>query len=548
MVKKVWLPLLTTIVFGGIWFYFAIPAINPKHASFWSFLIALVVVFILSRLVFTFSLKGIVKKVQKGTTTSADGTVIEFKQKKGFKIAVWAVAVLLLAGIVIWLSSSELFNAKKYQQQLPVHTASFQDDIAEMPISQIPIVDKDVAQRLGNRKLGEVVELTSQFEVSTMYSQINYKNVPTRVSPLQYADLIKWFTNQSEGIPYYVTIDMATQETQLVKLEKPMKYGTCEYFNRNLERHIRFHYPTLMFEDPVFEIDDDGNPYWVVPTYDYKIGVLGGRDITGIVLVDAVSGETQRYKINEVPQWIDNVYPAHLIITQANNWGKYTNGFFNSVIGQRNVIRTTEGYNYLALDDDIWLYTGLTSVTSDKSNIGFILTNLRTKETRNYQINGAEENSAMDSAEGKVQEKKYQATFPILINVADQPTYFVSLKDDAGLVKQFAFVSVENYQVVGVGDTLQTAQESYIRQLKSIGKETEGVQNEQSGAVTEITSAVKDGNTNYYFRLDTGEEIYVASVQLSDQLPLLKVGDKVKISFTPDAKGMNQVSSFERVS
>ena len=327
-----------------------------------------------------------------------------------------------------------------------------------------------------------------------------------------------------------------------------MKYGTCEYFNRNLERHIRFHYPTLMFEDPVFEIDDDGNPYWVVPTYDYKIGVLGGRDITGIVLVDAVSGETQRYKINEVPQWIDNVYPAHLIITQANNWGKYTNGFFNSVIGQRNVIRTTEGYNYLALDDDIWLYTGLTSVTSDKSNIGFILTNLRTKETRNYQINGAEENSAMDSAEGKVQEKKYQATFPILINVADQPTYFVSLKDDAGLVKQFAFVSVENYQVVGVGDTLQTAQESYIRQLKSIGKETEGVQNEQSGAVTEITSAVKDGNTNYYFRLDTGEEIYVASVQLSDQLPLLKVGDKVKISFTPDAKGMNQVSSFERVS
>lgn len=545
MVRKIWLPLLTTAVFGGIWFYFAIPAINPKTSSFWSFLIALVVVFILARLLFTFSFKGIVKKVHKGGNTSADGTVIEFKNKKGFKIAAWVVAALLLILIVIWLSSSELFNAKKYQQQLPVSTASFQDDIAELPISQIPIVDKDVAQRLGNRKLGEVVELTSQFEVSTMYSQINYKNVPTRVSPLQYADLIKWFTNQSEGIPYYVTIDMATQETQLVKLDKPMKYSTCEYFNRNLERHIRFAYPTLMFEDPVFEIDDDGNPYWVVPTYDYKIGILGGRDITGIVLVDAVSGHTERYTVDDIPQWIDNVYPADLIITQANNWGKYTNGFFNSIIGQRNVIRTTTGYNYLALDDDIWLYTGLTSVTSDKSNIGFILTNLRTKETRNYQINGAEEISAMESAEGKVQEKKYKATFPILVNIADQPTYFVSLKDDAGLVKQFAFVSVENYQVVGVGDTLQAAQDAYVRQLKSIGKETEGAQTEQTGAVTELTSAVKDGNTTYYFRLSTGSEIYVASIQLGDQLPLLKVGDTVKVSFNTDGKGLNQVTAFE---
>ena len=550
-VKKIVIPLLVSIVLGFVWFYITIPAINLKSSSFYSFLLFLIVVFIVTRLIITFSIRGIRDKVTDFKDQHQSGGEKVFadmkpSSKKKLKIATWIVVILLVGAGIIWLTSSEITNAKKYQQQLTVNTRDFQEDVAEIPISQIPIVDKDTAVRLGDRKLGEVVELTSQFEVSPLYSQINMNNAPTRVSPLVYADPIKWLTNQSEGIPYYIQIDMATQDTQLVELESPMKYSPCEYFNRRLERHVRFAYPTLMFEDPTFEVDDDGNPYWVVPYYDYEIGIIGGKDIVGIVLVDAVSGEMTRYAVEDVPQWIDQVYPDDLLNIQANNWGKYTNGFINSIIGQKNVIKTTDGYNHLALDDDLWMYTGLSSVTADQSNIGFLLVNKRTKETRYYQINGADESSAMSSAEGKVQEKEYVATFPILINVAEQPTYFVSLKDAAGLVKEFAFVSVENYQTVGVGDTLSSAQDSYIKQLKSSGQATESETTSVSGVISQITSAVKEGNTYYYFTLDgKPEEVYVASIELSDGLPMLKQGDTVALDFQEDAFHYRQVTTIE---
>lgn len=551
-IKRIVIPLIVTILFGFLWFYITIPPINLRSPEFYSFLLALVIAFVVTRLIVTFSVRGIKDKVvgfgERHRSGNSQETVGEgLWKKRWFKITIWVVAIVILAALAIWLSSSEITNAKRYQQQLEVVDGDFQEDIAELPLSQIPIVDKDTAIRLGDRKLGEVVELTSQFEVSSLYSQINFNDAPTRVSPLVYADPIKWLTNQSQGIPYYISIDMATQETELVELKEPMKYGTCEYFNRNLMRHVRFKYPTLLFETPVFEVDDDQNPYWVVPVYSYEIGVIGGKDITGIVLVDAVSGDTIHYDIEDVPQWIDQVYPAYLLNIQANNWGKYTNGFLNSIIGQKNVVKTTEGYNYLALDDDLWMYTGVTSVTADQSNIGFILCNMRTKETKYYQINGADEQSAMESAEGKVQEKAYTATFPILINVAEQPTYFVSLKDAAGLVKSYAFVSVEDYQIVGVGDTLQSAQESYVDQLRSSGKEAETTTetSEISGTISELASAVKDGYTYYYFKLEGLDALYVASISINDGLPMVKAGDQISLSYREDSSGYRQVSQLE---
>ena len=385
---------------------------------------------------------------------------------------------------------------------------------------------------LGSRKIGEVVELVSQFNVSSYYTQINYNETPTRVSPLEYADIIKWISNQSEGIPYYVKIDMATQDTELVKLKEGMKYTPSEYFNRDLLRHVRFSYPTKMFQSVTFEIDDNGHPFWSVSYYDYTIGFLGGRDITGIIMVDAVTGEMTDYPVSDVPQWVDTVYDADMLIEQANFWGSYTNGYWNSIFGQKNVVRTTDGYNYIALDDDVWMYTGITSVVDDASNIGFLLVNLRTKEAIQYTINGAEELSAMESAEGMIQEKNYNATFPILVNIADTPSYFISLKDNAGLVKAYSFVSVADYQIVGVADTISGAATEYKRLLASIGgvdvkPETKPETSEVTITVEGISSAVVGGNSVYYIKATDGK-IYTAGIEVSKNLPFIKAGDTIK--------------------
>ena len=215
---------------------------------------------------------------------------------------------------------------------------------------------------------------------------------------------------------------MVDQSVDVVRLDEGMKYTTAEHFSRNLYRHLRFQYPTFMFEEPVFEIDEDGTPYWVCAKKEKTIGLFGGTDNNGAVLVNAVTGESEY--LTEPPEWVDHVYSAELIIEQYDYYGMYHNGFINSILGQRDVTVTTDGYNYIAEGDDVYLYTGVTSVGGDESNVGFLLSNQRTKETKYYPCAGATEYSAMDSAEGQVQNLRYTATFPLLLNVAELPTYF----------------------------------------------------------------------------------------------------------------------------
>ena len=554
MFKKFILPAIISLVSSAVYYYFAIPALNIKSGSFWGLILFIAAVYVVFMLIFSGSslFASLLKNKEPANPQVVFKDKPNFLKSTAFKVIACVVCgVAVVVAGAIFCTSSQFFNASKYQKMLTVNESSFKEDIAEIPFSQIPEVDRSTAERLGSRKIGEVVELVSQFDVSSYYTQINYQNVPTRVSPLQYADVIKWFTNQDEGIPYYVKIDMAspTDGTELVKLDKGMKYSPSEYLQRDLMRHVRFAFPTKMFDSVSFEIDEQGNPYWVVSCYDYTIGFLGGYDITEIVLVDAVTGEMKLYDVSEVPSWVDCVYTADVVLTQANYWGTYVNGWWNSIISQKNVVKTTEGYNYLAIDDDIWVYTGITSVVSDESNIGFILVNLRTKEAKTYSINGAEEYSAMESAQGKIQEKGYVATFPILVNIADTPSYFISLKDGAGLVKAYSFVSVSDYQIVGVGDTKKAAEEEYRRLLSENGK-LEGGEEKPSGEqtliskVTEISSAVVNGNTCYYIMVEGSDKVFIVDISMSNTLPFVKVGDTLEIVYS-DINGNITVSSIK---
>ncbi len=512
-------------------FWFALPAVNLRSTEFWTFLFwSLLVIVVVN---FTGGLISFFRNLTSARSVRFIPSARNAVKSLGIPILsiLGVFALMIVFSLIFNVIGLEIFNATRYKDLITIEDGNFAEEVAELNMSQIPVVDRDSSQALGKRKLGEMSDLVSQFEIADDYTQINYNDSPVRVTPLKYGDVIKWLYNQSEGIPGYLRVDMTTQDVTLVRLEEGIRYSESEYFMRNIHRYLRFRYPTKIFADVSFEIDDTGAPYWVASTVEYRIGFWSGQDIGGVVLVNAVTGESEYYDVQDAPSWIDQVYDSDLLLRQLVYNGKYRSGFWNSIFGQKGVLTPTEGYNYIALDDDVWLYTGMTSVVSDESNVGFVLVNMRTKETRYYAVPGAEEYSAMDSAEGQVQHLGYESTFPILLNIGNRPTYFMSLKDAAGLVKMYAFVDVQQYQIVGTGTSVDLARQDYLNKLAAEGQispETPPVAEtvEKTGVVLSVATAVVNGNSMYYIMLDDGSVI-TASITVSSELPFLATGDTV---------------------
>ena len=504
------------ILIAGIYYYVTIPAINIHASGFWTFILSVIVL-----LLAAYGIKMRFTSFQ------------EAKRSKVFRIGGILFAALVIVFAVGSILSSPIVNAKKYRNLLTIEERDFSKDIQPVNFSQIPLLDKDSAAILGNRKMGSMVDMVSQFEVSDLYSQINYQEKPIRVTPLVYASPVKWLTNQSQGIPAYIMIDMTTQDTSLVKLDKPIRYSEAEYLNRNIYRHLRFKYPTYIFDQLSFEIDDEGVPYWICPVRDYTIGLFGGATIGRVVICNAQTGECQDYALKDCPEWVDRANPADLLIQQYNYYGTLVNGYINSIFGQKGCLKSTDGYNYMAMEDDVWVYTGVTSVSGDQSNVGFVLMNQRTRETRYYKVNGAEEYSAMGSAEGQVQNLGYQATFPILLNISNEPTYFMALKDSAGLVKKYAMVNIQKYQNVAIGDPVSACQDAYIKLLNTSGitAGNTGDSKKMTGTIRRIAQSVLDGNSHFYLVLNDHEEIFDVPVQDFLQVVTLQEGDKVTVEY-----------------
>lgn len=508
---------LVLILLAGLYYYVALPAINIHSTEFWVFLIVVIVAV------------AVLYARKKQFDRYA------LKQSKIMKGILGVLGLVVVVYLLGTLLSSPIVNAKKYQKLMTVENGEFTKDIEELSFDQIPLLDRDSAAILGNRKMGSMVDMVSQFEVSDIYSQINYQGQPYRVTPLVYASPIKWLTNQKEGIPAYIRIDMATQNTELVKLDEGIKYSESEYFNRNIYRHLRFNYPTYMFDQLSFEINDEGVPYWICPVKKFNIGLFGGQTIGKVVLCNAITGETTEYNIKDCPQWVDRAYPADLLIQLYNYHGMLKNGFFNSVLGQKGCLKTTDGYNYLALEDDVWVYTGITSVSGDRSNVGFVLMNQRTMETRYYSCAGAEEYSAMESAEGQVQNLKYTAAFPLLLNISGEPTYFMALKDGGGLVKKYAMVNIQKYQNVAIGDTVAECEKAYVKLLAAngISSGTETLTSQTvSGKIKRVAQAVMDGNSHFYVVLENKDLVFDFPVTEYPEIIKYDVGDTLTIEYT----------------
>ena len=551
---KIVISILATLVTAAVAFYVMLPPLNFKAYEFYLYL----GIIVLAYAVFSALLSGVISKPEY---------MPYFKRQMIVPGVI--VAVLLVVVGIGYLVSSPFFRAEAYSNIIEVRTDSnFAEEIDKQDaesFSNIPKLDEGVAATLAPRALGNLAEkgYVSQFSVYPLYTQINYKGTPVRVVPLQYSNIIKWFTNRSEGLPGYIVIDMANEVTTLKELDNGIKYSPAEHFGRLLKRHLRMNYPTYLFGNPSFEIDDEGNPYWICARLDKTIGLFGGTDVVGVVIVDAVSGETEYVAIDNVKsdpkyQWIDRVYDSGLLVEQYNYYGRYQKGFWNSVLGQEDVYVTTEDYSYIAQDDDVYMYTGVTSVTSDQSITGFVLINQRTKESVYYSVAGAKEQSAQASAEGldEIKAAGYQATFPLLLNIGGEPTYFMALKDvradGSQIIQSYALINVKQYTKIKVyGKTLAECLSKYIAQLEANGIKVDidpdkvvdpstdgdgstGTQVETktvTGKIADIRTQVVAGETCYYIKLVGSDVYYSISASKSESAVILNANDTVTIKY-----------------
>ena len=526
--KKNLLKISFCLIFIFVLYYFMLPPINLSDPSFWLFMFLIIIFCFLIFLMFSnnISFETIInnKKVQKNRINY---------------IVLGSIPIIVGLIFIINIINSPLFSSKSYYERINVTNSNFNEDVPPVDFNNLPLLDKNSSIKLGDKVMGQMTDLVSQFEVSNNYTQINYNNDIIRVTPLEYAGLIKYFSNRNKGVAGYITVDSVTGESNLIRLEEGMKYMPSSFFFENLYRKLRISYPFTIFGEVNFEIDDEGNPYWIAETLKYS-GVGLKKEVTGVVILNPIDGTSKKYKVEEIPTWVDHVYSANLIIEQLNSWGKYKNGFLNSLFFFLVVVRTTTGYNYLTMNNDVYLYTGITSVSSDGSNIGFVLVNMRTKETKFYDVAGAEETSAMASAEGQVQQMNYVSTFPLLINLDSKPTYLMSLKDNAGLVKMYAFVDYTDYQKVVVTDVSEgivKAAQNYLG-----GSITSGEEISKKITVDSIKTAVLDGTTYYYLQSDN--EIYRVSLKVNQNiLPFLATGDNIEIIYKKS--DINEIISIE---
>lgn len=538
-----WLALILEMI---VYYWYQLPAINVFSLGFWVFALQSAA---LAWLILLFSSpKGLIQQATKVTGRQRRVTTYNLNPQLPAFLSwtgrLWLLVALVLIGLGIF--NSPLFRAKDYAAVITVTDADFKSDFPETDISKLALLDRASAEKIGDTYLG-TIDKVSQFGISNDYRQITIGQQPFRVSPLEYKSFWKWLSNHQDGIGYYVKVNQTTGKAELAKLSKSMHYSDSEYLLNDTMRHLRLHYPITIFGKPSFEVDDEGNPYYIATTYQPKFG-LSSNDPTGAIVLDAVTGESKEYRLADIPEWVDRVYSADNVISRVDDHYTYQNGFWNTIFSQTGVKHTTDSYNYISIGSDIYLYTGITSATADSSNLGFILVNMRTREITNYQLPSATETAAQESAEGEVQEKGYEATAPSLVKLAETAYYLISLKDAAGLVKSYALVNAEDYQQVTVNNDVAALISQLtgrdVASLAGLSATGSGEASDEaeviSGKVEALASQMIGGSTVYYIQ-STGQIYKVKATEDSiDKLPFIKVGD----SFTGELDKNHYLKNF----
>lgn len=530
--KRVLSLMIWMIILLGIIYYTTLPAITTMSTQMWYIIIAIVLVFMGLSCYLDYSRKGLIGL-----------------RSKISMVAAAAIILFFLGGMLL---SSPILSASKYAGLMDIENKEFVKDIKEVDnISDIALMDSESAAVIGQRAVGSLSDVVSQYEVSDDYTQLDMNGKPMKVSPLEYAGFFKWFNNKKAGIPGYVMVDPLENEAKYVKLKNPMKYSMSAYFGKYLPRHLRFQYPTAVFEGYYFEIDEEGNPYYVCPVLKANAGLFGAKDVKGVVICDPCTGDTKYHKVSNIPRWVDHVFDGELMLQKYKWKGTLSGGFINSVIGNKGCKQPTDDYGYRVMGGDVWMYTGVTSVNGDQSNIAFVLMNGRTGKAKYYPVVGCDENSAMSAAEGQVQHLNYTASFPALININNQPTYIMVLKDKSQLVKMYALVNVEKYNIVATGTSQKEVLSQYRKMMSEEGivdeKEVKKTEQdlEKKITVADVNYITMDSETYIYIRDQEGI-LYKQKVSSDETVMFIQKGDVIDVSYEENSDHIYDLISWKK--
>lgn len=459
--------------------------------------------------------------------------------------------MFIVCGIRDFTTWAAFRHSDYYKQLGTVEEKNYVDEINPIDLSQVPYIDEEYAKVLGEKTLGQQADLGSRVTIGDFAMQ-EVAGKLVLVAPLEHKGLKTWWRNK-EGTAGYIVVSASNAEDVRLVTEldgKPLKikYQTGAFGAQDLKRHIRNEgYKSEGLTEFTFEIDHSGYPYWVVTTYKNTVG-FNAPEATGTIVVDAQTGETEKYSIEETPDWVDIIQPKKFVADQIKAWGKYVNGWYNP--DDKGRVKPTEGMDTIYNDGNCYYYTGITSWSADTSTNGFILVNTRTKEAVKYKLDGGHENAAQVSAEGQVQNLEYTAGFPLPVNLDGIPTYFMPLKDKAGYVKKFAFVNIKHIQNVAVGDSIGAAKNAYVALMSANGNNIaftdEAYSSEKEGEIARIAFTMLDGGSTVYMFTLVGENvIYQISPNLSTEVILTEAGDKIKFTCVDDQNGNITVTEFE---
>ena len=457
-------------------------------------------------------------------------------------IAAGGLAVIVLVFLVVCaFTGSQVIHSDRYHNLIDIEQGDLTSDIVEATSKNIAVVDVGTAEKLGDRTIG-TIKNASWYEVDDEYNLIEFKGKPYRISVLNYGGYFKYRKGKTTGIPGYVLVNAVTQEAKYIELENPIVYSESAYFAKDLKRHLRNEYPSYIFDSSFFEIDDNGNPYYIVSVVKPQIGVLGGKKVTSFLLVDPCTGKCKEYEPEELPSWVDHAYSISYLSNMVYYNLEYLNGYWNHLFAKTGVLKTTysyassefAGYNSIvSKKDGVVFYTGLTPANVSESNVGFITANPKTGVIKRYDYAGAEESSAQAAAEGLVQNLGYKATFPNILNVDGVPTYFMVLKDNAGLIQRYSFCNIANYAEVVEAKTLEEALSLYKAKIGSQEEvPVERKENKITGTIETLYTAQIDGNTYFYYILKGSNNLFMSSIKNGNKQVVLKEGDDVTLYYS----------------
>ena len=489
------------------------------------------------------------------------------------------VAVMVVVGIIGAIASSKMVNAVKYSNLIEIEEGNFGDEIQSISTVEeardFPLLDVQTAQKLGNRSLSEI-DKVSQFEVNGEYNLISYEDKQYRLSPLEYTSIFKAMNNES--IPGYVLVDSETEESHLVQLENEIRYAPSDIFSQDLKRHLRGKYPSYVFDKFQFDIDDNGEAYYIAPVLKPTIGFFGGKIVQSFVIVNANTGECEEYSPEDLPEWVDHAYSLDYLMGLAESYYQYKGGFWNTVFSKTNVRKISYsyrgenvnedddedenefvGYNSILTKDGVQFFTCVVSVSNDESALGFILANSKTGEITYYDCAGAEEGTAQLQAESLYQNYGYKSSYPLMVSVDGVPTYVISLKDKSKINKAFVMINVENYTISASGETLENALLQYREKIFGeegltpedlTGETSEKVDAEMkstSGTITELYQATQNGTTQFFFVLEGDDNLYISSISNNSRQVQMAVGSKVAIDYymSPNEELVGIVSKIQ---